>query len=280
MNAGDQVGALAQVHLVLLAPFDPLVIRITRLHGCTLSMAFLTCFSWSCIASSPIAPLRVTAAGRWHPGPGPVFDRNVTTLSRHVTQCCTQLIQTLGPCHVVPNHASKGRSAKGICGSETFQNRGDDAAGNGDKGVAVEEAERREPMAAVTDHQRLFEAHFPSPRRFPQVPRAVMTIQGRLVEGTLGFAESGIEGRHILPRNLLQPFSRHACFHGQSVCANPRRPAAVLRLHDFSGSRAPSSSAWVRRQTDPEWPMHPPECLPSTMPWRTLASVSPACHSR
>jgi hypothetical protein len=46
MYAGNQIRALSNVHLILIAPLHPFMVFVEIFHLLTISIACATCFSW------------------------------------------------------------------------------------------------------------------------------------------------------------------------------------------------------------------------------------------
>jgi hypothetical protein len=78
------------------------------------------------------------------------------------------------------------------------------------KVLAVEIAERSEPMTLAAQVCRLLEIHLPSMVLLPNLAGAVVAVAGGFVERVLGLAQGGVRGGHELPVEQFKPRSFHA----------------------------------------------------------------------
>jgi len=84
------------------------------------------------------------------------------------------------------------------------------AAGDSGEGVAVEIAERGEPMTLTAQVRRFIQEHLTPIIHLPKLTGAVVAVAGRFVDCPFGLTQSGVCGGHELPVEQLKPRSFHA----------------------------------------------------------------------
>jgi len=85
-----------------------------------------------------------------------------------------------------------------------------EAAGDGGESVAVEIAERSEPMGNPAQVRRFIEEHPPPMVLLPNFASAVVAVARGFMKRVLGLAQGGVRGGHDLPVEQFKPRSFHA----------------------------------------------------------------------